>query len=105
METAASMSASLSSEEMERLSSLVPLHTLPEEALNELLNSARLETVAKGKFLFEQGDTDPENVYLLDGRVTQAVIRRVSRWPTSCPAPRPRVPITRCGSRGSTVAS
>jgi CRP-like cAMP-binding protein/chromosome segregation ATPase len=70
MKTASSMTATPSSEEIEQLRRLVPLHTLPEGVLDELLESVEIQTVRKGAVLFEQGDTDHENVYLLDGRVT-----------------------------------
>jgi CRP-like cAMP-binding protein/chromosome segregation ATPase len=69
MDTAISTTASLSSEEMTRLRKLVPLHTLPEDALDELIEVAVFDTVAKGRMLFKQGDTDNENVYLLKGSV------------------------------------
>ncbi len=58
-----------SNEELAHLRSLVPLHTLPEDALAELLEGAVIETVSKGNLLFEQGDTDHEHVYLLQGNV------------------------------------
>ncbi|MGB5762987.1 MAG: cyclic nucleotide-binding domain-containing protein, partial [Sedimenticolaceae bacterium] len=64
------MSDQPSSEEMARLRALVPLHTLPDEALEELLETAGFESVAKGSMLFEEGDTDHENIYLLQGSVT-----------------------------------
>jgi CRP-like cAMP-binding protein/chromosome segregation ATPase len=56
---------------------LVPLHTLPEEALGELLDEVRFESLGKGKMLFEQGDTDHEHVYLLNGTVALLNGRKV----------------------------
>ena len=67
MDSATRMSDQPSSEEMARLRALVPLHTLPDEALDELLETARFESVAKGRMLFKEGDTDHENIYLLEG--------------------------------------
>ena len=58
-----------SNEELAHLRSLVPLHTLPEGALAELLDGVVIETVSRGNLLFEQGDTDHEHVYLLQGDV------------------------------------
>jgi len=98
MDTAARMSDPPSSKEMERLRALVPLHTLPEEALAELLEGAAFESVAKGKILIQQGDTDQKNVYLLKGSVAllsdKAVIERIragsdtARFPLAHQLPR-----------------
>ncbi|MGB5741030.1 MAG: cyclic nucleotide-binding domain-containing protein [Sedimenticolaceae bacterium] len=66
-----------SDEETARLRALVPLHTLPEEALGELLDEVRFESLGKGKMLFEQGDTDHEHVYLLNGNVALLNGRKV----------------------------
>ena len=92
------MTATLSSEEMARLRGLVPLHTLPEDALDELIEDTVFETVAKGKMLFQQGDTDNENVYLLKGSVAllsgKTVVERVrtgsdtARFPLAHQLPR-----------------
>ncbi len=82
MDNATRMTATLSSEEMARLRGLVPLHTLPEEALDELIEDTVFETVTKGKMLFQQGDTDNKNVYLLKGSVAllsgKTVVERVN---------------------------
>ena len=82
MDTATRMSDSASSEEMAHLRALVPLHALPDDALGELLEKARFESIAKGRMLFEQGDTDHEHVYLLDGSIVllsdRAVVDKVS---------------------------
>ena len=55
METASRMPNMPSREDMARLRSLVPLHTLPDDALSELLADAGFEKLGKGKMLFEQG--------------------------------------------------
>jgi len=98
MDTAARMSDPPSGKEMERLRALVPLHTLPEEALAELVEGATFESVAKGKLLIQQGDTDQKNVYLLKGSVAllsdKAVIERIragsdtARFPLAHQLPR-----------------
>ncbi len=69
MNTAAQMTDSPSSEELSKLRALVPLHTLPDGVFDELVEVIRIESLAKGKMLFQKGDTDHENVYLLEGRV------------------------------------
>ena len=69
MDSATRMSDQPSSEETARLSALVPLHTLPDEALAELLETVSFESVGRGKMLFKEGDTDHEHVYLLEGTV------------------------------------
>jgi CRP-like cAMP-binding protein/chromosome segregation ATPase len=69
METASRKQQTLSPQELARLRSLVPLHTLPDDAFSELLVDAGFETLRKGGVLFEQGATDHENVYLLEGSV------------------------------------
>jgi len=69
MNTATQMTDSPSSEELSRLRALVPLHTLPGTVFNELVDEIRIESATKGQVLFQKGDTDNENVYLLEGRV------------------------------------
>lgn len=69
MESAKRMSDAASSEEIARLRALVPLHTLPDDAFDELLDAIVFESLAKGKILFQQGDTDHQHVYLLKGSV------------------------------------
>ncbi len=64
------MSDEASSEEIARLRALVPLHTLPDEAFEQLLDGISFESLTKGKILFEQGDTDHQHVYLLKGSVS-----------------------------------
>jgi len=51
------------------LRKLVPLNTLTEETLAELMEAVAFEKIAKGDFLFRAGDTDPERIYLLSGKV------------------------------------
>jgi len=92
------MSDPPSSKEMERLRALVPLHTLPEESLAELLEGSVFESVARGKMLIQQGDTDQQNVYLLKGSVAllsdKTVIERIragsdtARFPLAHQLPR-----------------
>ena len=77
MDTATRTTDHPSDEETARLRVLVPLHTLPEEALGELLDEVRFESLGKGKMLFEQGDTDHEHVYLLNGTVALLSGRKV----------------------------
>ena len=77
MDTATRMTDMPSDQEMARLRALVPLHTLPEEALGELLDEVRFESLSKGKMLFEQGDTDHDHVYLLNGSVALLNGRKV----------------------------
>lgn len=110
------MSDTPSSEEMARLRALVPLHTLADEALDELVEGATFESLSRGKILIEQGDTDHENVYLLEGSVAllsgKAVVERVragtdtARFPIAHQLPRKhsvraesRVRIVRIDSR------
>ena len=52
------------------LKNLVPLNALSEEHLGQLLSRIRLERMAPGGYLFREGDSDHEHVYLLEGRVT-----------------------------------
>ncbi len=52
------------------LKNLVPLNALPEEHLGQLLSRIRLERLAPGGYLFREGDTDHEHVYLLEGRIS-----------------------------------
>ena len=98
MDTATSMSDTASSEEMAQLRDLVPLHTLPDEALADLLETATFESIARGKMLFREGDTDHEHVYLLEGTITlltgKAVVDKIeagsetARFPLAHQLPR-----------------
>ncbi len=63
------MPVSAEQEEYQQLSQLIPLNTLKQETLENLLQKVTVENIAKGRFLFKQGDVDHVNVYLLDGRV------------------------------------
>jgi CRP-like cAMP-binding protein len=69
METATLLSDTESADEKAHLRSLVPLHTLPGEALDALLEHVGFESLAAGALLFQQGDTNHEHVYLLGGTV------------------------------------
>ena len=51
------------------LRNVVPLHTLPDEIFNELLDDLVVEELGKGELLFRQGDTDHVSFYLLEGKV------------------------------------
>ena len=51
------------------LRKLVPLNTLTEETLAELMEAVAFEKIARGDFLFRAGDTDSERIYLLSGKV------------------------------------
>ncbi len=51
------------------LRKLVPLNTLTEETLEELMAEVQFEKIAKGRYLFRAGDAEPERVYLLSGKV------------------------------------
>ena len=98
MDNAARMTAALSSEEMQTLRALVPLHTLPDDVLAELFERVVVETVKRGEILFNQGDTDHENVYLVKGKVAllsdNSVVERVesgsdtARFPLAHQLPR-----------------
>ena len=94
----------------------MPLHTLSDESLDELLDQVVVETVGKGQMLFRQGDTDHQHVYLIAGRVAlltdKSVVDRVeagtetARFPLAHQLPRnhsaraeTKVRITRIDSR------
>ncbi|MCP3665285.1 MAG: cyclic nucleotide-binding domain-containing protein, partial [Gammaproteobacteria bacterium] len=51
------------------LRKLVPLNTLDDEALQEIMENSPFEKLKKGDHLFNRGDRDGNNVYLLSGRV------------------------------------
>lgn len=51
------------------LKNLVPLNTLSEEQLGQLLSRITFKKVKRGSFLFREGDTDHHNIYLLEGRL------------------------------------
>lgn len=51
------------------LKNLVPLNALSDEHLGQLISRVTIEKVPAGEYLFREGDTDHQNVYLLEGRV------------------------------------
>ncbi|MEN8178469.1 MAG: cyclic nucleotide-binding domain-containing protein [Pseudomonadota bacterium] len=51
------------------LKNLVPLNTLSEEQLGQLLTRIVIEKARKGAYLFREGDSDHQNIYLLAGTV------------------------------------
>ncbi len=51
------------------LKNLVPLNTLSEEQLGRLLTRIAIEKAKKGEYLFREGDSDHQNIYLLSGTV------------------------------------
>jgi len=51
------------------LANLVPLNTLDEDGLQTLLENVNVEVLSKGDVLFNEGDVDHVNVYLLSGKV------------------------------------
>ncbi len=55
--------------ELALLKRLVPLNTLPDQDLQQLLHELRIEQAKRGEFLFREGDTDHQSVYLLAGQV------------------------------------
>jgi len=55
---------------LEMLGKLTPLNMLPDSMLVQLLQEVSVECLNRGEYLFHEGDTDPENVYLLSGRVS-----------------------------------
>ena len=52
-----------------QLKNLVPLNTLSEEQLGQLLTRIVIEKARKGQYLFTEGDSDHQNIYLLGGTV------------------------------------
>lgn len=63
------MTQALPQRDAERIKSLFPLHTLPADKLDALLDGLQVQTKPRGEYLFRQGETDHVNVYLLDGKV------------------------------------
>ena len=51
------------------LKNLVPLNALSDEQLGQLLSRIQVEKAKKGEYLFREGDTDHQNIYLLKGTV------------------------------------
>lgn len=54
---------------LEQLQHLVPLNTLSSADLLTLKDNSSFQSVKKGDFLFSAGDTDPHNIYLLEGEL------------------------------------
>lgn len=63
------MSAVRKIPDIDRIRRLEPIAALSVDHIRELLDGARLESVAPGQALFHAGDTDGQAVYLLDGSV------------------------------------
>lgn len=53
----------------EILRKFIPLNTLKDDAIKKVLEIAEFAKLAKGDFLFREGETDNFNVYLLSGEV------------------------------------
>ena len=53
----------------DRIRSLVPLNTLSEAQFENLLKKISIERIQPGSLLFDAGDVDQQNVYLLSGKV------------------------------------
>ncbi len=56
--------------ELKMLSRLTPLNMLSDKALAQLLKEVAVEYMNRGEYLFHEGDTLPENIYLLSGKVS-----------------------------------
>jgi CRP-like cAMP-binding protein len=54
----------------DRLKTLVPITSLGTDSLQKLAAKTSVESIDSGERLFEEGDSDPYAVYLLDGQVT-----------------------------------
>jgi CRP-like cAMP-binding protein len=52
------------------LKNLVPLNALSDEHLGQLVSRITIEKATKGDYLFREGDTDHQHVYLLSGHVS-----------------------------------
>jgi chromosome segregation ATPase/CRP-like cAMP-binding protein len=52
------------------LKNLVPLNTLSEEQLGQLLSRVKIKKAKRGDYLFRAGEDDHQNVYLLEGRIS-----------------------------------
>ena len=63
------MSAARNLNQSERVKNLVPLNTLDQEQLHELLDKVSIQEITAGQFLFRSGDIDQQHVYLLSGTV------------------------------------
>lgn len=63
------MTLAKSQKNIATLQNLVPLNTLSEEKIGQLLSHVDVRRVGAGEYLFRQGDTEHLNVYLLSGDV------------------------------------
>ncbi len=63
------MLQSVTQDDIPLLRALVPLNTLPDAELSALLETLEIKSSAEGSVLFEAGDTDTGNLYLLSGRI------------------------------------
>ncbi|MEM6638657.1 MAG: cyclic nucleotide-binding domain-containing protein [Pseudomonadota bacterium] len=61
------------------LRTLSPLDGLKSENLQALVKKTRVQTAPRGRFLFNQGDTDKRTVYLVSGEVELCTETRVIR--------------------------
>lgn len=48
---------------------LVPLDSLNEESFDQLIDKFHVEQIPKNRVIFEEGDTDEQNIYLLEGEL------------------------------------
>ncbi len=55
--------------ERELLRKLAPLNTLSNKELEQILQETSVDYLNRGEYLFREGDTDPENIYILSGTV------------------------------------
>jgi len=63
------MAVAPTSSEAELLKTRVPINTLSDKDRAVLLDKINIEHLQRGEYLFQQGDTDSKNVYLLSGKV------------------------------------
>ncbi|MES9873318.1 MAG: SUMF1/EgtB/PvdO family nonheme iron enzyme [Candidatus Sedimenticola sp. 6PFRAG7] len=63
------MAAAPKHDSPEILRKLIPLNTLKDAALQKVMEGANFEKLSKGEILFNEGETDNYNVYLLSGSV------------------------------------
>jgi len=63
------MTISSDSDEYQQLAQLIPLNTLKEEAFEALIPYAQIQQIGKNEVIFNEGDVDHVNVYLLSGKV------------------------------------
>jgi len=55
--------------ELELLRKLAPLNTLSDKELEQILQETSIDYLNRGEYLFREGDTDPENIYILSGTI------------------------------------